>query len=178
MHSLGSNKFPLANGVPHRTLAAAALFLGLATSGCTGWPGPYVGVGHFSDNPFDLAVKNDEFGRIRQRLFKRHPIGRPTREMRKYLQRIGASCADGKSGLVICQYSQFQLLGDRGLIGDNMREYVFWDFTIRLIPGQGPLRDVSVCATITGEVETNGPIFGKPDRPRVGKFKPCDWSGI
>ena len=133
---------------------AASVCLGLAVSGCAFFTfGPTVGVRHLTDNPIDQAILTYQeaiFAKeARRRLMKRLPPGTPTIEARKYLASIGAKCrfAPATKGPMICSYSQYVISGFRsGLIyEENQRRQ--YDFTIRLLPGHGPLRDVAVCET-------------------------------
>jgi len=133
-------------------------------------------VRHLSNNPIDEAMWSTGLGHMpetaRRRLLARFAPGRPIAEVRRGLARFGVKCADTVSGPISCRYSQFLLLGNRGMFGDDWREYRYFDFTVRLALRHGALRDIMVCYTETQETE-KGPVFGKPDKPRKSKFKPC-----
>ena len=131
---------------------------------------------HLSDNPIDQVLSTNPLGGIREsvrrRLLARYAPGRPITEARRSIESFGAKCTDEVSGPIVCRYSQFLLLGNRGVFGDEWREYQYFDFTVRLRPRRGALHDVSVCYTETREKE-RGLIFGKPDKPRESDFKTC-----
>jgi hypothetical protein len=158
-----------------RIMSVAAL--GLALTGCAGWPGPYASGRHLSDNPFDDAIEStgDHAAvakEARRRLLLRFPTGSPTGKVRRYLESIGASCTNTTTGPAVCRYSQYLIWGERGVFGVIWRERSYFDFTIRLLPGQGPIRDVTLCQALTDERE-RGPGLGKWQKPRESKFKPC-----
>ena len=158
---------------------AAAALLGSLMTACTGWPGPYGSVRHFNkDNPFDRAVatfsESDMVAVARRGLLNRFPIGTPTAELRRYLRSIGGSCERKSGGPLVCMYSQYFLLANRGIVGDEWREYRYHDFTIRVWPDQGPIARLTVCDAIVRETERGPMLLGNPhDRSRESAFKPC-----
>jgi len=162
-------------GIAARIIEAA--LLGSLTTGCTGWPGLYGSGAHLKGNPFDqaisLLIERETAMEARKRLLKRFPIGRPTAELRRYLETIGASCGSGPGSPVVCRYSQYLLVGKRGIIGDERREYIHHDFTIRMWPSQGPIAKLTVCETLSVEVERGPMILSNHPKPRESKFKPC-----
>jgi len=160
-----------------RRIGLAAIgCLGLTLSACTGWPGPYMSVRHLSDNPIDQAIWHDRLdeirGAVRRRLLARYAPGRPIAEVLRSLERFGAKCTDKPDGPVVCRYTQFLFIGNRGIFGDEWREFEYFDFTVRLLARGRALHEFGVCYTTTKEVQ-EGPVFGKPNKPRKSKFKPC-----
>jgi hypothetical protein len=158
-------------------LIGSVAVLGLAMTGCAGWPGPYASKGHLLDNPFDHAIRwEGDYAAIakeaRRRLLLRFPIGSPSQRVRRYVESIGGTCPISSNGPTVCRYSQYWLLGERGLFGVIWRERYYFDLTIRLLPGEGPIRDVTVCQALTREMERS-PGLDKWQKPREGKFKPC-----
>lgn len=169
------------HGIPPLGIAAriiAAALLGSLTTGCTGWPGLYGSVSHINqDNPFDQAVATfsepDMAAVARRRLLKRFPVGSPATELRRYLQSIGASCESGPGIPLVCRYSQYDIWGHRGIIGDVRRVYSYHDVTARIWPGRGPIAKLTVCATHSSEVQLDPMLLSRRPKLRKSNFKPC-----
>lgn len=127
---------------------------------------------------FDRAVatfsESDMVAVARLGLLNRFPIGTPTAELRRYLRSIGGSCESKSGGPLICMYSQYFLWANRGIVGDEWREYRYHDFTIRVWPDRGPIARLTVCDAIVRETERGPMLLGNPhDRSRESAFKPC-----
>jgi hypothetical protein len=156
----------------------AAGLLGSAITACTGWPGPYESAAHLKDDPFDRAVMSSDWSKVaaiaRQRLVARYPIGSSVVEARRYLESIGAICERGLDGSIVCRYSQYGFLGNRGVFGDEWQSYLYFDFTTKIQPSDGPITKLAVCSAQPKEVE-RGPMLlsDRHNRSRQSKFKPC-----
>ena len=150
--------------------------LGLTLSACARWPGPYMSMRHLSDNPIDRVISFNYPGGIRaearRRLLVRYAPGRPIAEVHRGLEKFGSKCVAMEDGPIVCRYTQFLFIGNRGIFADEWRVYEYFDFTVRLLASRGALRDIRVCYTTTKEKQ-QGPVFGKPDKPRESEFEPC-----
>jgi len=156
----------------------AAVILASATAGCARWPGLWYGsLAHLKDNPFDQSIRSGQWSQLpkiaRERLLKRFPAGSRVEDLRRYLEAIGSSCERAPKGPVVCQYSQFGFLARRGYIGDEWREYAYYDFTTRIWQVRGTTADVKICYSATIERQGGPMITGRHSYVRKSKFKPC-----
>jgi hypothetical protein len=143
--------------------------------GCTLWPGPSL---HLKDNPFDQALRDSGLvdsvpGFAREQLLKRFPIGSPTAGLRQYLESIGAACERKSVGPIVCRYSSYVLFRQQGVLGDEWRRFMYYDFTTRVWPGQGPIAKLTVCDAGVSEVQRGPGLIGDHPYERKSEFIPC-----
>ena len=150
-------------------LAVAATLL---LPGCADY---VIKMGHLKDNPMDQAVgTGNEFTHLqetRDRLLKRFPLGQPVREVKRYLESVGATCRQQKlnSAIVDCGYRQREDAVLRTPIGDFLRIRSLYDFRISLASSKQRLSRIEVCRRITRNYYEE--LSGKPVRRLIFPFE-------
>jgi len=166
----------------HRAISAAAanmataMLVGAVVTACTGWPGPFGSGAHLKDNPFDRAINSsnrNRVGKAHASLIGLFPVGSQSADLKRYLESIGATCTRPINGPDTCRYSQFEFVANRGVFGDEWRKYSYHDFTIRVWSGQGPIKKLTVCQTVTTETQHGPTILGGHHYERKSEFKTC-----
>ena len=166
----------------HRAISAAAanmataMLVGAVVTACTGWPGPFGSGAHLKDNPFDRAINSsnrNRVGKAHASLIGLFPVGSQSADLKRYLESIGATCTRPINGPDTCRYSQFEFVANHRVFGDEWRKYSYHDFTIRVWSGQGPIKKLTVCQTVTTETQHGPTILGGHHYERKSEFKTC-----
>ena len=105
------------------------------------------------DQAIATGNQDDHMKETRERLLKRHPIGRPVASVSDYLQSVGAKCRNGQNAgaPVTCRYSKYADHVLRTPLGDIREIRDTYNFRIELFHQTELLREVRVCRQTTRE---------------------------